>query len=136
MPRVHRRDLEAEPFPDDPGKGLLAVEIEGVLTVSTHVGFGPARAAHLARLAGLARSVPGPAVLLGDFNADEAAVAAGLGPGFALAAYPPGSLSTRPGARSPYIDHVAVHGTTVSAATVEDAEGLSDHNIVRATVES
>jgi hypothetical protein len=127
--------VAAEAFPDDPGKGLLAVAVDGVVVVATHVGFGAARPGHLGRLADLARRVSGPAVLLGDFNAGAAAVAADLGPGFALAAFAPGAPPTRPGSRSPHIDHVVVHGGVPDPATVEDMDGLSDHNIVRASVE-
>jgi hypothetical protein len=124
--------VAAEAFAGDPGKGLLAVEIAGVLVICTHVGFGAARPVQLARLAELARRASGPAVLLGDFNAGAATVAADLGPGFAVAALPPGAPPTRPGSRSPHIDHVVVHGAPAGTAAVEDAGDLSDHNIVRA----
>jgi hypothetical protein len=39
-----------------------------------------------------------------------------------------------PGATSQRIDHVVVRGGAVSGAMVEDAEGLSDHNLVRVNV--
>ncbi|HTJ35067.1 MAG TPA: endonuclease/exonuclease/phosphatase family protein [Dactylosporangium sp.] len=126
--------VAAEAFTDDPGKGLLAVAMDGVLVVATHVSHGAARAAELARLGDLARAAGGPAVLLGDFNADAATVAADLGPGFTVAVLPEGAPPTRPGGRTPNIDHVVVYGSRAGAASVEDAGGLSDHNIVRGSL--
>ncbi|MER7284010.1 endonuclease/exonuclease/phosphatase family protein [Dactylosporangium sp. NPDC000244] len=119
--------VAGDAFDGDPGKGFLAVRTGSALVVSTHVGFGDARTAQLARLASLG---DGPAVLLGDFNADRETIAAGLGPGFTLAEFAPGAPPTRPGARSPYIDHIAVREGVPGLATVEDAGGLSDHNLV------
>jgi endonuclease/exonuclease/phosphatase family metal-dependent hydrolase len=128
------REVAAEVFAADPGKGLLAVRSDAGLMICTHVSFGPPRAAQQARLAELARAAAGPAVLLGDFNAGGAAVTAGLGPGFALATAAPEALPTRPGATEPHIDHVIVHGAPVGGAVVHDAGGLSDHNLLSATV--
>ncbi|WP_432969156.1 endonuclease/exonuclease/phosphatase family protein [Dactylosporangium sp. CA-233914] len=128
------REVAAEAFPGEPGKGLLAVATGGVLVVATHVTFGPPRAAQLARIAELARGAAGPVVLLGDFNADAATVAAGLGPGFAVARLAPGSPPTRPGSRSPHIDHVVAHGAAVQDPAVIDMDGLSDHNLLKAVV--
>ncbi|MFI5909772.1 endonuclease/exonuclease/phosphatase family protein [Dactylosporangium sp. NPDC051541] len=125
------RVVAGEAFAGDPGKGFLAVALDGTLVVSTHVGFGPAAVWQLPRLAALAAE---RTVLLGDFNATAAVVAAGLGPRFTIAALEPGSLPTRPGARSGTIDHVAVRGATVDPARVEDAGGRSDHNLLSAAV--
>lgn len=123
---------------DDPGKGALAVQAAGAVFVTTHVSLDGRRARQLKRLAGLAADRPGqPIVLLGDFNTDRATVAAGLGDGFTVAAFPPDSPPTRPGASRPglrYIDHVVVQNASVTGVAVEDADGLSDHNLVRATV--
>jgi endonuclease/exonuclease/phosphatase (EEP) superfamily protein YafD len=133
------RPVAAEPFADDLGKGLLAVRTAGALVVATHVSYDRRRTGQrtgqLARLAELARGRPEPVILLGDFNADRAAVAAGLGPGFTVAALAPDERPTRPGAQAPHIDHVVVRGAAVHGAVVEDAGGLSDHNLLAATVD-
>jgi endonuclease/exonuclease/phosphatase family metal-dependent hydrolase len=128
------RQVAAESFQDDPGKGALAIEIAATLVVATHVSGDRRRTRQLARLAELATTSPGPAaVLLGDFNTDRATVTSGLGTGFTVADLPPDSLPTRPGAR-PHIDHVVVRGAVVGNTAVEDVAGLSDHNLVRADV--
>ncbi|HSA48576.1 MAG TPA: endonuclease/exonuclease/phosphatase family protein [Yinghuangia sp.] len=127
----------AEAFPDDPGKGLLAVRTGGVLVVATHLSYDRRRPAQLARLRDVAAGSAEPAVLLGDFNTDRSAVADGLGPGFTVAEHPPGMPPTRPGGpgeESRDIDHVVVRGGSVESLVVEDAEGLSDHNLVCARV--
>ncbi|MFI1062154.1 MULTISPECIES: endonuclease/exonuclease/phosphatase family protein [Streptomyces] len=132
------REVTAESFEDDPGKGALAVETAGTLIVATHVSGDQRRTRQLARLAELAASSRGyAAILLGDFNTDRATVASALGTGFAVADLPPDGLPTRPrtsGSKSQWIDHVVVRGAVVSNAAVERMEGLSDHNLVRATV--
>ncbi|GAA3281536.1 endonuclease/exonuclease/phosphatase family protein [Dactylosporangium vinaceum] len=125
------RAVAGESFAGDPGKGLLAVAAFDALIVCTHVGFGPAAGRQLARLAAASSD---RTVLLGDFNADAATVSAGLGPDFTVAGTAPGSLPTRPGARVPDIDHVAVRGGAAHPARVEDANGLSDHNLLSAAV--
>jgi endonuclease/exonuclease/phosphatase family metal-dependent hydrolase len=128
------QQVAAEAFDDDPGKGLLAVQTGRALVVATHVSFGERQAGQLARLAEVAATSTGPVVLLGDFNSDRVAVAAGLGPGFTVADLPPDALPTRPrssGIKSQDIDHVVVRGGGVSGAMVEDAGGLSDHNLLR-----
>ncbi|WP_426503390.1 GNAT family N-acetyltransferase [Dactylosporangium sp. McL0621] len=126
------RTVAGQAFDGDPGKGYLAVRTDAALVVSTHVGFGAASTAQLARLAEVARGTGGPALLLGDFNAGRATVAAALGPEFVIAALPGDARPTRPGARTPHIDHVIAFGIEVSTAAVEDAGGLSDHNLVTA----
>jgi endonuclease/exonuclease/phosphatase family metal-dependent hydrolase len=137
------RQVAAEPFDDDPGKGALAVEVAGLLVVATHVSGDRRRRRQLARLAELvATPQERPAVVLGDFNTDRVTAASALGAGFAVAALPPDALPTRPraadrGSVAPpqWIDHVIVRGAGVRDARVESAEGLSDHNLVRATIE-
>ncbi|MGW2150889.1 endonuclease/exonuclease/phosphatase family protein [Nonomuraea bangladeshensis] len=131
------RQVAAEPFEEDPGKGLLAVRTAGVLVIAVHVSSGERSARQLERLSELAAASPEPVVLLGDFNTDRAAVLAGLGPAFTVADLPPDALPTRPrteGTKSPFIDHVVVRGGEAGDAAVEDADGLSDHNLVRARV--
>jgi endonuclease/exonuclease/phosphatase family metal-dependent hydrolase len=132
------REVAAESFAADPGKGALAVQVMGTVFVAVHVSVDERRTRQLARLAELAAAWPArPVVLLGDFNASRAVVAAGLGAGFSVASLPPDALPTRPrpsGTAPLYIDHVAVRDASASAATVEDSGGLSDHNLVRATV--
>jgi endonuclease/exonuclease/phosphatase family metal-dependent hydrolase len=131
------RQAAAEAFDDDPGKGLLAVRTGEALVIATHVSFGQRRPRQLARLAKVACAEGKPVVLLGDFNADHAAVAAGLGPGFTVADLPPDAPRTRPGGQgieSQDIDHVVVRGGVIGDVAVEDAGGLSDHNLLRANV--
>ncbi len=131
------QQVAAEAFDDDPGKGLLGVQTDRALVVATHVSFGERQAGQLARLAELAPTSTGPVILLGDFNSDHATVSAGLGPGFTVADLPPGALPTRPrtsGIKSQNIDHVVVRGGGISGVVVEDAGGLSDHNLLRVNV--
>ncbi|MCF3105768.1 endonuclease/exonuclease/phosphatase family protein [Streptomyces roseoverticillatus] len=132
------REVATESFEDDRGKGALAVEVAGTLIVATHVSGDQRRTRQLARLAELAATPPGhAAVLLGDFNTERATVASALGTGFVVADLPSDALPTRPptsGSASPWIDHVVVRGAGVSGTAVESAYGLSDHNLVRATV--
>ncbi|MCP2293264.1 endonuclease/exonuclease/phosphatase family protein [Nocardia amikacinitolerans] len=128
----------AAAFGDDPGKGALVVATSGLTVVATHVSGDERSGPQLTRLAGWALSDPSrPAVLLGDFNADRDVVAEGLGAGFTVAELPTGSLPTRPrtsGSKSQFIDHVVTHGAYASDAAVESADGLSDHNPVRAAI--
>ncbi len=127
----------AEASRDDPGKGLLAVDVGGVLVVNTHVTFGDARVAQLARLREVACGAMGAAIVLGDFNADHGTVAAGLGDGFDVAQAGADALPTRPrtGSDKPSsIDHVVVRRGIIEAHAVLDAAGLSDHNPVVARV--
>ncbi|WP_236565799.1 MULTISPECIES: endonuclease/exonuclease/phosphatase family protein [Nocardia] len=132
------RELAAESFAQDHGKGALVVDAGGLTVIATHVTGDHRRTDQLARLAALATDVPEDAtVLLGDFNTDRASVAAGLGDDFVVAECADGALPTRPrssGAKSQHIDHVVVHGATVTPAQVDDVGGVSDHNIVHATV--
>ncbi|HYS40801.1 MAG TPA: endonuclease/exonuclease/phosphatase family protein [Pseudonocardiaceae bacterium] len=127
------REVAAESFPDDPGKGALAVQVAGTLVVATHLSGDRRHTRQLARLAELTAAAP-TVVLLGDFNADRATVTSGLGTGFAVAALPPDALPTRPGtsgSASVRIDHVVARCAVVTGAAVEDVAGLSDHNLVR-----
>jgi endonuclease/exonuclease/phosphatase family metal-dependent hydrolase len=121
------RELGAEAFPDDGGKGALAVDVQGLTVVVTHVSWGNKRVGQLRRLAELA---PAPAVLLGDFNADAPTVLTTLGESFRAAELSAG-VKTR-GKQT--IDHVIVHGATATDAEVLNADGLSDHSPVRAAI--
>jgi endonuclease/exonuclease/phosphatase family metal-dependent hydrolase len=123
--------ITAESFPDDKGKGALLVDVAGTVVIATHVSGDRRRTGQLTRLAELAGQA---AVLLGDFNTAAGTVRHGLGPGFAVAGFQADSLPTRPGSSRGFIDHVVVLGATAGAARVEDSGGLSDHNIVHATV--
>ncbi|WP_324194651.1 endonuclease/exonuclease/phosphatase family protein [Nocardia terpenica] len=132
------REVVAEPFASDPGKGALVVHTDGAVVIATHVTGNFHRTRQLARLAELA--TPGRrTILLGDFNADRATVAAALGPAFTVADLPPTALPTHPRTsadpKSQYVDHIAVRHGTIREITVENTHGLSDHNLVRATVE-
>jgi hypothetical protein len=132
------REVAAQAFDSDPGKGALAVEFAGTLIVATHVSGDRRRTRQLARLAELAATPPGhPAVILGDFNTDGATLESALGTGFAVVDFPPDALPTRAdlsGAAPHWIDHIVVRGAAAEGAAVESTRGLSDHNLVRATV--
>ncbi|MRH86368.1 endonuclease/exonuclease/phosphatase family protein [Nocardia sp. SYP-A9097] len=129
------RDFAGGDFTSDPGKGYLAVEVEGVLVVATHVTGDDRRGGQFARLRELAY---GPAVLLGDFNAGRDEVGVALGADYLVAELPADSIATRPrssgAAKSQFIDHVVVRGIPVRDTAVQDVAGVSDHNLVRATV--
>jgi endonuclease/exonuclease/phosphatase family metal-dependent hydrolase len=127
-------------YPDDPGKGFLGVRVAGALGVfNTHVSFGERCPGQLARLATAARGDAQPAALLGDFNAGVRHIAAGLGEDFAAAPLPADAMPTRPRStpdgKDQHIDHVFVRGATARDAHVIGCRGLSDHNLVIATVE-
>ncbi len=123
--------ITAESFEDDRGKGALVVDVAGTTVIATHVSGDRRRTGQLTRLAELA----GPTtVLLGDFNTAGGTVRSGLGQDFTVAGFQADSRPTRPGSSRGFIDHVVTRGATPSPATVDDSEGLSDHNIVRATV--
>ncbi|PXX71024.1 endonuclease/exonuclease/phosphatase family metal-dependent hydrolase [Nocardia tenerifensis] len=132
------REIAGESFADDGGKGALAVSVEGVVVISTHVSGDRRRTKQLARLAEVACATPEyPAVLLGDFNTDRATVVSSLGERFSVAELSESSLATRPrtsGSKSQVIDHVVVRDATVREVVVEDSGGLSDHNLVRAAI--
>jgi endonuclease/exonuclease/phosphatase family metal-dependent hydrolase len=128
-------------FPDDPGKGYLGVRVAGAWAVfNTHVSYGERCPGQLARLAAAARSGALPAALLGDFNAGVRHIATGLGEDFAAAALPSDAMPTRPRSKpdgkDQHIDHVFVRNATAGEAQVISARGLSDHNLVLATVET
>jgi endonuclease/exonuclease/phosphatase family metal-dependent hydrolase len=135
-PGVAARLVEAAAFDDDPGKGLLAVELDGGwLLVDVHVSYGARQRGQLARVAHVAGARPGPTAILGDFNADATQVAAALGDAYALVVPAAPALPTRPrtsGDKSQTIDHVALRGATATAAFVRPVDGLSDHNLVEA----
>lgn len=60
-----------------------------------------------------------------------------MGTGFTVAGLPSEPLPTRPhtsGSASEWIGHVVVQGAGLSSAAAETMDGLSDHNLVRATV--
>ncbi|MCL4227958.1 MAG: endonuclease/exonuclease/phosphatase family protein [Myxococcales bacterium] len=149
------RTIHAGPaaaFDDDPGKGYLTVDVASdvaaapaaIRIVNTHVTYGSRAAGQLARLAVVATAGPAAAVVAGDFNADRAAVAAGLGAGvaarraLAVAVPPAPALPTRPRAtsdKSQDIDHVVALGLRPLACAVLAAGGLSDHNLVEARLD-
>ncbi|MBF6468371.1 endonuclease/exonuclease/phosphatase family protein [Nocardia beijingensis] len=132
------REVTAESFTQDRGKGALVVDAGGLTVIATHVTGDRRRADQLTRLAELATGAPAQAtVLLGDFNTDRAAVATGLGDDFVVAECVADALPTRPrssGTKSQHIDHVVVHGASVTTASVDDVGGVSDHNLVHASV--
>lgn len=125
--------LAAATFANDPGKGFLAVQLDELLVINTHVTFADKGIPQLERLATLCAAAQGPTVVVGDFNASSSVVLAGL-PGARLADVSAGLLRTRTGEPGHDIDHVVVFRALVEEAEVLDGGGLSDHNPVRATV--
>jgi endonuclease/exonuclease/phosphatase family metal-dependent hydrolase len=133
------RLVRGETARQDPGKGFLAVALDGGPTVlNTHVSAGERRVAQLEAIANaMDGAAPGCAIVGGDFNADAAIVAEALGARTTLAR-PPGDRPTRvstdakPGRA---IDHIAVVRGAIRSAAVLDGRGLSDHHPVAAEVE-
>jgi hypothetical protein len=125
-------------FEGDPGKGFLAVDLgEGVRFLCTHVSFGERSGEQLGLLAEEGRLAPKGAVLVGDFNANARAVAAGLGVGWVLSDLT-GQGPTRvpaPGSPGKVIDHLAAHRGKIREARVLEAGDLSDHHPIAGWVE-
>jgi hypothetical protein len=119
-------------------KGALVVQLDEMLFVVTNVAGDVRRIGQLKRLKRLAAEWPdNPIVMLGDFNIGRFAVTTELGDDFSVADLPLGSRATRPdthGVVPAFIDHVVVRGAQAVDAAVEDTGGLSDHNLVRATI--
>ncbi|MBF6210495.1 endonuclease/exonuclease/phosphatase family protein [Nocardia puris] len=133
------KEVAAAPFPDDPGNGAITVHASGLRVTATHITGDRRGRGQIASLATQDDPVGRPTVLLGDFNTDRAGVADALGPEFTLAPIDETGLPTRPrtsGPKSQFIDHIAVRGAHVGAAVVEDVKGRSDHNLVRAVIET
>ncbi|WP_051407120.1 endonuclease/exonuclease/phosphatase family protein [Nocardia sp. CNY236] len=132
------KQLVAESFANDSGKGALVVDAGEVVVIATHVTGNRRRVEQLSRLAELVTDVSDRAVvMLGDFNTEHASILTGLGNDFEAAGYAAGALPTRPPtstARARYIDHIVTHGATVATASVDDVGGVSDHNLVHAAV--
>jgi endonuclease/exonuclease/phosphatase family metal-dependent hydrolase len=128
--------VDARTFATDPGKGLLAVSVGDAVVINTHVSFGERRAEQLATLASVAREAPDGAIVLGDFNATAAVVAAPFGAGVAisdLAGQGPTRIATDEHP-SYGIDHVVAVHVTITSAAIIASDGLSDHNPVTAIV--
>lgn len=132
------RPVSSASFDDDPGKGFLAVQTDRALVIGAHVGFGDRRTGHLAQMAAAAKEAELPVVMLGDFNADAKTVSASLGPEFTVLEPGVHALPTRPGPdgrHDAHIDHVVVRGAVGGTVEVEDADSLSDHNLLTAAIE-
>jgi endonuclease/exonuclease/phosphatase (EEP) superfamily protein YafD len=132
------RAAAARTFASDPGKGLLAVELDGGAVVCVHVSFGDKRRDQLREIEATVRALTGTVVVAGDFNATLAKVRDAWLPGAVYADLAGQPLRTRRGAGSAGddvdIDHVAVlRGEIVEADVLEDGE-LSDHRPVTAVV--
>lgn len=129
------RPARAETFASDPGKGFLSIALDHhVLLVDTHVSYGPRAPAQLALLGEVARATP-HAIVVGDYNAPRDMLARAFGDDFALSDLA-GQITRVPHGISigKTIDHVVVRGGVITAASVLDGAGLSDHLPVRATV--
>lgn len=125
--------VATQTFARDDGKGLLAIEVGGVRVVNTHLTFGKLGEAQLQQAAEVALAGGGPALVLGDLNADHGTVERTLAPRFTLAA---ASVSTRVehshrGGR--IVDHIAAAGAVLESVSVVELEPLSDHLPVMAT---
>lgn len=126
---------EARTFETDPGKGLLAVGLDRVVVVNTHVTFGDRRTAQLESLARTVDGAPA-AIVAGDFNAPADVVRAAFGPSAAISDVegqgPTRIATAEHGGKT--IDHVVVFGARLETATVLPSEGLSDHHPVTAQI--
>lgn len=128
------RVRDAHTFESDPGKGMIAVELEeGRTVICTHVSYGDRSPAQLARLTDAGRDVDGTIVVAGDFNAPASVVQQAFGNAFALAKIE-GPTRVAPGGASKVIDHVLVRAGNITSAAVLDTGGLSDHLPVTAAI--
>ncbi|MBF6353474.1 endonuclease/exonuclease/phosphatase family protein [Nocardia higoensis] len=131
------KEIAADAFRDDPGKGILAVQVGELTVVATHLSGAGRNRGQLDRLARFARDHSGsPMVILGDFNTSRETVATHLTE-FTIAEFPDSAPPTRPRPmphRSRDIDHIVVRGLTVVDADVDNSGDRSDHNYVHATV--
>lgn len=124
--------VHAQAFTDDDGKGFIAVRCRGdTLIVNTHISGDPKYS--LLQLKGLDNwisSQPGPATLCGDFNADVSTTLDSLRPGWDAARIRSALTVSRPKSNQ-LIDHILHWNRPEPAvASVEDAGGISDHNLV------
>jgi endonuclease/exonuclease/phosphatase family metal-dependent hydrolase len=139
------RWIDARVSADDPGKGVIVVDVDVgvdgatrvVRVANTHLTFGDRRTAQLAMIAQLVDGAA-LAVVCGDCNCGVDDVVAAL-PGFRAAPFAADALPTRPRAegydgKPKAIDHIVVRGVDVGAAVVVDVDGESDHNVVVAHV--
>jgi endonuclease/exonuclease/phosphatase (EEP) superfamily protein YafD len=125
--------MRAKTFENDPGKGVLVVQLPSGLTVaSTHVTWGPKGVAQLAVLGRLFEEMQGPTCVGGDFNAERAVVRQAVGREVVISEFAVGSKVTRHGGAD--IDHLLCKHATLHDAQVLDAHELSDHHPVVATV--
>lgn len=130
-------------FPNDPGKGFLAVDVDGVLVINTHLSAGDRRTIQLQHIkAHVDHSDESAVVVCGDCNTSSSKVLAGLDGGFDLVDLGLDALPTRPRPDLPErtsdkpaaIDHIVVRGLVAEGGVVVDVDGTSDHNLVRATI--
>jgi endonuclease/exonuclease/phosphatase family metal-dependent hydrolase len=131
------REIAAQTFASDPGKGFLGVDLgDGCVVWNAHVTWRERGVEQLRELGAVARSHPGTAVMTGDFNTDAAAVRAALGADVQIADLE-GQRPTRAAdgeSAGKSIDHVVALRGRVEDARVLDGEGLSDHHPVTARV--
>lgn len=134
---VTARPADSRTFDSDPGKGFLAVEVEGALRlVNTHVSFGGRSGKQLAAVLAAASEGGGGAMVVGDFNAPGDALRAAFRSSFALSDLT-GQAPTRdatPDHPGRTIDHVLARGGVIEIASVLDGQGLSDHAPVASSV--
>ncbi|MFT3712768.1 MAG: endonuclease/exonuclease/phosphatase family protein [Archangium sp.] len=122
----------ASTYESDPGKGFLAVDVDGVTLISTHVSWGEKRADQLITLRETVASIGGRCVVGGDFNIEREVVEPALGAKCVV--LPSGSLPTRDQGTGPglMIDHLLGFGVELRDARVEAHRNESDHRPVSA----
>ena len=136
-------------FPNDPGKGFVVVDVDGVLIVNTHLSAGDRRTvqlqhirAHVDHSASHGADQRSAVVVCGDCNTSSAKVLAALDVGFELVNLGLDALPTRPRPDLPdrssdkpaAIDHIIVRGLVATNGGLIDVDGTSDHNLVWPTV--
>ncbi len=124
----------AQTFPNDPGKGLLRVEVSpGLFVISTHVSWGPKAAPQWPLLAQALTDVDGVVCLGGDFNTGGDEVSRALGPEVQRGLVGEGALTTRAGGEN--IDFLFVRGASLSEVQVLPHGDLSDHRPIVTSLE-
>lgn len=121
-----------EAFSDDDGKDFIAVRCRsGTLVVNTHISGDPKNSPlQLKALDAWISSQPGPVILCGDFNCDEMQMLQSLRPGWGVAVVRSDLKISRPKSNQ-LIDHIiSWNGTEPVFANIENAGGISDHNLV------
>jgi hypothetical protein len=124
--------LHARAFGNDGGKGFIAIRhASNTLIVCTHISGHPdKRPQQLKAIDKWINGQSGSAVLCGDFNVDARRTLESLRLGW-HAARIRGALQVSRPKSNELIDHILRwSGTDLAFAKIEDAGGISDHNLV------